>query len=481
MHLRSLKRIRGEQSGVTLIEVMVSGMVLIIASAGLYMALSAGNRATAQERHRVKAQDLAEQELERVRSLRIGDLSTWNSTRRVLEDGTELASGASCPGTGTTCYTVTSSTQFLTEPAATSTCASGTGSRDFMNLQVSVSWTGMAPLHPVTASTLISPPSGSLVPNSGSLMVILSDANNDPISGATVTGSGAGSFAGSTGSSGCVLWRNLPAGNYSMSLSGAVAGMVDPDGAPPPGNSPTPAQTVSVVDQGTNTVQLQFDRPGSIPVTFTTRRQSDNTLVSTLPTGQPVNADSLIAFNSGMAAGPQRFGTPGTLASTITATGLFPFSSPDSVYAGICQNAAVSGAAVANVNVPAGGSQPATVQLPALHLNVYTGTTTLSPKAVGATVTVEDLLCPNNPTTGFMRTFATNSSGQLDNPGLPMSDYRICATANVSGVGNRKIRTGDSLAPANVSLDDPADLNSPSTTLNLFLQGTGSKSGSSCP
>lgn len=480
MHMSSLKRIRDEQSGVTLIEVLVSALVLIIVSGGFVLALTAGNKATAQERHRVKANDLAEQELERVRSLRIADLTTWSSTRRVLEDGTELATGASCPASGQTCYTVTSSTQFLTENASLSTCTQGTGSRDFLQLQVSVSWTGMAPLHPVTAGTIISPPSGSLVPNSGSLLVQINDSQDNGISGVTLTGGGAGSFTGTTGSSGCVQWRNLPAGNYSMTVAGAASGMVDPDGDPPPGNSPTPAQTVSVVDQGTNTINLQFDRPGSIPVTFTTRRQSDNALVSILPSGA-VKADSVIVFNSGMAAGPQRFGTPGTFATTITASGLFPFSSPDAVYAGICQNSAVGGAAVANVNVPAGGSQPAVVQLPALHLNVYQGSTTSSSKAVGATVTFEDLLCPNNPTTGFKRTFTTNSSGQLDNPGLPMSDYRICATANVSGVGNRKIRTGDTLAPANVSLDDPTDLNSPSTALNLFLQGTGSSAGSTCP
>ena len=241
---------------------------------------------------------------------------------------------------------------------------------------------------------------------------------------------------------------------------------------------PPPAWSIPTA---TNTVNLQYDQPGSIPVTFTTRRQSDNALVSVLPNGQPVQADSLIAFNTGMTTGPKRFGTPGTLASTITASGLFPFSSPDSVYAGLCQSSTVSGAAVASVNVPAGGSQPATVQLPALHLDVYQGATTASAKAVGATVTVEDLLCANNPTSGFKRIFTTNSSGELDNPGLPMSDYRICATANISGIGNRKIRTGDALTPANVSLDDPVDLNSPSTTLNLFLQGTGSASGSTCP
>jgi Tfp pilus assembly protein PilV len=478
MPLRSLKRLGDEQAGLTLIEVLISALVLVAVSSGTFIALTAGNRASAQERHRAKANDLAEQELERVRSLRIGDLSTWNSTRRVLEDGTELASGASCPTTGQACYTITSVTSFLMEAAGTSTCAAGTGSRDYLQLRVSVSWAGMSPLPPVTAVTNISPPSGSLVPNSGSLLVQVDDANSNGLSGVTLTGSGAGSFSGTTGPTGCVLWKNLPAGNYTMIAGGVASGMVDVDGAPPSGKA------VSVVDQATNTVNLQYDRPGSIPVTFTTRRQSDNAIVSalpTLPTATPVKADSLIAFNTGMIAGPKRFGTPGTFASTITASGIFPFASPVSVYAGICQSSTVGGAAVASVNVPAGGSQAAVVQLPALHLNVYQGLTTGSAKAVGATVTVEDLLCPNNPTVGFKRTFTTNSSGQLDNPGLPMSDYRICATANVPVVGNRKIRTGDTSAPANVSLDDPADLNNPSTTLDLFLQGTGSSAGSTCP
>ena len=104
-----------------------------------------------------------------MRSLRIADLTTLNRTSYMLEDG---SSTSSCPATSTqTCYTISSQSQFLTETATTSTCASGTGSRDYLQLTVSVSWTGMGPLHPVTAATLVSPPSGSLVPNSGSLLV----------------------------------------------------------------------------------------------------------------------------------------------------------------------------------------------------------------------------------------------------------------------------------------------------------------------
>ena len=185
---------------------------------------------------------------------------------------------------------------------------------------------------------MISPPNGSLVPNTGSLLVQIDDADSTGISGVSLTGSGAGSFSGTTGTTGCVLWRNLPAGTYTMTAGGAATGMVDPDGVAPTG------ETVSVVDQATNTVNLQYDSPGSIPVTFTTRRQSDDAIVSTLPSGA-VKADSLIAFNTGMTAGPKRFGTPGTFASSITASGLFPFSSPVSVYAGLCQSTTVGGAA----------------------------------------------------------------------------------------------------------------------------------------
>ena len=84
-----------------------------------------------------------------------------------------------------------------------------------------------------------------------------------------------------------------------MIAGGSASGMVDPSGNPPT------SQTVSVVDQGTNTVDLVYDRPGSINnITFQTRAYNTNTLV-------PSSSDAAIVFNSGMITGPRLLGTGG--------------------------------------------------------------------------------------------------------------------------------------------------------------------------
>jgi len=477
MQPRKLTRIGREQAGIALIEVLVSALVLLIFSVGVVTVLTSSSRATAQERHRTQANMLAEQELERVRSLRIADLVTWNSTRYVLEDGTPLTTG--CPTSGAqslqTCYTINSQSQFQPEPAATSGCTAGTGSRDYLLLTVSVSWTGMGVLHPVKASTIASPPSGSVVPNSGTILVNVVDSRNVGISGVVLTGSGAGTFSGTTGSTGCVLFRNLAAGNYTMAVGGTAAGMVDQNG-----NAPS-NQTVSVVDQGTNTVNLQYDRPGALRVSFTTKDYAGAVVNST--------ADGITASNSGMSVAKTFTGANSpTLTTTST---LFPFPSPStySVYAGTCPtnnpDPTANGSnplAFANVTVPIAGTgttPDGVIQLPSLQLTVRTGASSASPGTVvnGADVHITDMTC--NPV--VTRIYGTNNSGQLadgtgtaaTDPGMPYStNYRICADANVSGTQRMNyVRTGSSIEQVGVT--DPAN----GVARTVYLTGTGATSG----
>lgn len=258
--LRStLPKLRSEEDGVILIEIVVSAMLLVIVALGVFTAFDAGTRATAEERHRARASSLAEGDVERMRGMRIADLSGLNQTRALTVDGLS--------------YTIRSEATFVNEPATTSTCAAGSGSRDLLQVTSTVTWPSIGTRPPVTVSSLVSPPNGSVVPNSGSLLASIKDSRSAGMSGVSLTGSGPGSFSGTTAAGGCVMWRNLPQGNYSLTFGGAAAGKVDPDGNPRRRRRsassrvrPTPSTTSSTARGGSRTSP---SGPATTPTTST--------------------------------------------------------------------------------------------------------------------------------------------------------------------------------------------------------------------
>jgi hypothetical protein len=382
-------------------------MLLIIVALGVFTAFDVGTRSSAEERHRARAQALAEADVARMESMRIADLASHSWNRNVTQDGLT--------------YTIQSSTAFVNETASTSTCAAGASSRDYIRVQSSVTWPTRGSRPPVTVTRIVSPPNGSIIPNSGSLMVSVKNAQAVGTPGVTVSGTGVGSFTGTTGPTGCVLWRNLPAGNYTITLGGAVSGKIDPDGEPPS------SRPVSVVAQSTNTVALEYDTPGRIQnVTFRTEPYGNGSLITS-------SADSLVVDHSSMNS-PEIF-TPsggGRATSFTTTSTLYPFPSVYTLYAGVCTGNLPPGSpALGSAAVTPGGSanlaSPGYIQLPALHVTVYEGNNTNSSRAQGATVELEDDDCSN-----FTRTATTNSSGRLDDPGFPWSTYDICVSGTAS-------------------------------------------------
>lgn len=441
--MRRLNEIRNDD-GMALIEILISSLLLVIVAVGVFTAFDAGTRASAEERHRARAQALAEADIARMQAMRIADLAGLDQTRNVTQDGLS--------------YTIRSRTLFVDEPASTSTCATGAGSRDYLQIRSTVTWPSIGSRPPVSISSIVSPPNGSIVPNSGALLVNVEDSRSDGIQGVTLSGSGAGSFSGTTGPTGCVLWRNLPAGNYTMSVGGSASGKVDPNGSAPT------AKTVSIVAQSTNTVNLQYDSPGAIEnVSFRTRDYA-NTLIAS-------SAHSIVVDNTNMDMA-KIFTAPGGVRQPVLATPvtLFPFTSPYAVYAGNCgANNPSSGAALGSATVPVGGTTglatPGYIQLPALHVYVYTGTSTGSPPAAGARVTVRDRGC--NVTR--VLTSATDVNGRIPVPGdvgLPYGAYDVCAV-NSDGSDRRLI--------TNVAVQSAG---SSGTRLDIFLGG---QAGGTCP
>jgi type II secretory pathway pseudopilin PulG len=467
--MQRLKRIKREESGFALIETMVSAMLLIIVAVGVFTAFDSGTRATAEERHRAQAHGLADDDQARIRSLPTQcPTSSQSCTTAVESLLTPQSRVVTLDGTQ---YTIVSRAQFATENTSTNPCTAGVGSRDYLQISSTVTWPSKGNRPAVVASGLVP------IPRRGTLLVNVVDRDNDPVSGVGVSGTGPASFSGTTGQAGCVRWTNLRPSppNYAMTVSGG--GRVDQDGNPPPGNAPTPTQTVSVGADSSTTLDLLLDFPGSIqPITFRTRNYS-NTLVNT-------STDAVTVFNTGMSSA-KSFGTPGSPATSLSASGLFPFTSPYAVYAGLCaQNNPGTGVGLASVTVNPGQAvaPSAPLQIPALQLTVRDGSSSTSPGAAepSAVVRVEDTGCPDTPTTGFKRSIGpTNSSGQLPNPGLPYGSYQVCADSNIVYLGNtyhvfNYVRSGSSIE--NV----PVQNLSAGTPRTIYLTGTGVQLGT-CP
>lgn len=433
-----------DERGSILLEALVSGVMLVITAVGVFSAFDAGTRASADERHRAQAEGLAQADLARLRTMRISALSNLRETKTVTIEKTP--------------YTVESAAEYETDKTGTASCAKGTASADYIQIRSTISWPSIGSREPVVEQSLVAPPNGSVSAKSGSLAVQIENAENGGVEGVGLSGSGAGTFSGVTGSNGCAIFGDLPAGNYTLTLSGAS--LVDKNG-----EAPKP-QSTSVVEESTNTLALQYDFGGSVAAKFETRVNGE--LV-------PSHADSIVAFNSGMQTA-KAFGTPGTLASEVTATPLFPFTSAYSVYAGTCiendpsleGKEALPESAIAEPIVSAKETTPVTIELPALHLTAWSGTEAEPGGRVeGAQVKVSDTKCtPEKPT---VRTFTTNAQGELPDPGLPFSTYTVCV-AN----GGKHVSVSGLKVPAN------AEEMAAGTTLSVFLGASGAETGA-CP
>jgi hypothetical protein len=252
--------------------------------------------------------------------------------------------------------------------------------------------------------------------------------------------------------------------------------MVDPDGNPPA------SEPMSVVDQGTNTANLQYALPGAISnVTFRTRDYSNNLVTS--------SADAIVVHHSTMNV--DKIFTPGgggRATSFTTSSTLFPFASPSaySVWAGSCgSNNPGVGTMLGNVIVPSGSSgtlqAPGYIQLASVLPTVWSGTIA-SPgsRVAGVRVFAHDLSPTCNITRELTPTAAgTNANGQVPQApatvpfggdvGLPFGTYDICVT-NTARTQHRLVTPVPLITAGLIGIP-----------LNVYLGGGGLINGTNCP
>lgn len=426
------------EGGFVLIEIVTSAAILAIVAGAVLTLLQATGRTTADQRRHSAAYAIAQEDQARLRSMRLSALNRLSETTPVTLDGTK--------------FTVESSGVFVNNSSGTdSSCAAGNTSADYVKVTSKVSWEGMGNRPAPTIQSIVAPSTGSLDPNRGILIVTAKNAAGGALSGLGLSGSGAGTFSSSTDSTGCAHFADLPAGSYTVTPSGA--GMVDKNG----NAAGTKGHSTSVTAGGTNTLSLEYDQAATLPVQFQYRVGSTSTF-------KAAKLDAVYPFHSNMTPAKAYWSPSKARVLSISATPIFPFTTPVSVWGGACSaNNPGAGAGQASLTLSPGATAPLqTVQVPALELTVKKGSSALS----GATITIEDDNCEVEGKQ-FIRTYVSESQGHQSSSasstepeyGVPYSSsYDICATANWSGQDHRLRETNISVKSLTSAVSRTLDL-----------------------
>lgn len=402
------------EDGFALIEVVVSALIAAIVVGGVISLLSATGKAATEQRRRSQAYAVAQEDQTRLRGTQLAALNNEIEPRTLTMNGIT--------------YTVESTARFIADSTGTTTCTGGEASADYVRIGSTVRWSTMRPgALPVVLESIVSPVSGSLDPTSGSVSVHAFNGAvpSAPISGVGITGTGAGTFSGSTDSNGCAVFGGLVSGKYTLTPS-LSSEYVDVNGEAPK------AQTVTVSSGSISPVELLYDRQGTVNVAFKVRN-SAGTVVRAVD-------DGIIATATGLTSGARRFGTQKSYVTSIAATPLFPFNYTYGFFAGACgaPTPAPEAAAILNLKAPRGTSASGEVQLPALYVTVKNGSENLT----GAKVTVTDNNCSANVFPTYTTTAGTiekTTGGYLENVGFPTGTYTVCASATI-GTQIRRIK-----------------------------------------
>ncbi len=471
-------------AGFTIIEVLVSALILAILATAAATQFIGSTHAAATAKARSDAQALAQQNQATLRGLTVDQLSNLNQTLpAVTLNGRQ--------------FTVTESADYVTDSTGTPSCTNP--SADYIQTTSTVTWANMGGQPPVTVTSVLTPPIGSIDPTNGSLAVSVQNAAGAGAAGMNIGITGPSSASETTATGGCALFGDLPAGTYGVSVTPSVGTYVDGQtGQTVTPTSPDVASPPPTVVAGTKALSptpFQLDTGGTINFTFTNAYPSG---VNPSP-AKAANAPAVVVFNTSMRSPSYRLcaggdttcpqvGNPDTVFQSTawtmakTATPLFPYTY--STYAGMClsDKPSLFGGTDPSANVAAGGTTNATLTLPSMVVRLYKGTTTSSGEETlpsGAHLTVTDTGCgvkyigytATAPTVAagqsvlpLTTTLGTgvNDTGLLTYPGMPYGNYTVCYDTGLS----RKLAT-----PVSVTNQGSGEI------LNVFA-GNATASGS---
>ena len=372
-----VRRRAASERGFTLIEVLVSSLLVTLIAGAVAAGLIANTDFTADQHRRSEAQELAQQDQERLKGLSSEQLDNLDQTYSATLDGSR--------------FTITSQAWYLNGTSGAA-CAAGGANATYFKTISTVTWTDAATGTTQTLATdesVITPPAG------GAILAEFEDQTLAPLPGVSVSATGPDSAAATSDQNGCTIFTALLTGSYNLAYTDL--GYVDPNG-----NASTLSDTTTVASTGVanpskgNPVIL--GQGGAVSGQFKTIYPSTG---GNSYTGYADGLSWYSGGGNGVSMSGYRTATS-SLASSVTTTtasgtsstmGLFPFSSSSNpanytnnyqVWPGTCQQEEPpSGTDM--VTVTPGSSQTAPIQEPALAVGVTWNGSAVAPNDVKVT------------------------------------------------------------------------------------------------
>jgi type IV pilus assembly protein PilV len=385
------------QSGFSLIEVLISTLLVSVIAIGTLTAFDTAGRASQDQRSHAQANQLAQQDEERLRSLTTTQLTEMASTTQAAqpeaENGLcvkevsahkwEYCSTTAFKGVSYTgpVFLVTSSSQFVSAAQNELSCLSSTSSTSYIQTTSSVRWESLKANRPaVTQSSIVTDPATGV-------LVKVFNQNHEPLEGVSVAVNNAKgttptfSSAQTTPAAGCVIATGITAPEAEVKVE--KFNFVERVGKAPP------VAKVKVVAGTTTPVEFVIAEAGAIEAEFVSE-------IGGVVTSTGVESDTFYAHQSEIKPIPEEFvqGTAGTLVKSETLKSLFPFAKPATphepenytVFAGDCEvnnphtaNGSIALTANNEVPVKPGGTTKVKLEVPALNVTIDEGTTTGTP------------------------------------------------------------------------------------------------------
>lgn len=393
------------ESGDTLIEVIISAVLIAFVVIAILTGLDSANRSTSLQRARSQADALAQQSEDELRAEPVNKLSELEREKTVKE--------------GNTNFKIVTTAKYKEDATGTASCTSSSAKADYLETISTVTspllGTSKGKPREVVETGIISPPADSSV-------IVQVQESGTALPGAKVAVRGPAPattpYELETSTNGCAIIALPSGGEYSLNVS--KEGYVDPNGYANTEFDSSVTRSLYIPAETTAKAGYNLGHAGQLEVSF--------------KNAVPPAGDSFVIFNTGMTA-YRKFESTGGIGSyespitTLKPNSIFPFATPYTVYAGTCpadlptKNGQSSNP---EVTVAPGLTAKVTVSLPPINVTVMKGTKSLPVGPLqSAIVRLEDTGC------GTVRTQNTNISGALPNPGMPFGVYALCVSGEV--------------------------------------------------